>query len=157
MVCRTSCGVSTAFIIGMIYMTNATAKSKITKNYEEQLPEELKTIYKQVVRERTEIYYIGYILGFILAILLLLANTYLLKRKMSTTTMICQAILISFLVNYFYYTLTPKKHVMLEHIKTEDQTKAWLKMYKGMQYNYHVGMLLGLIAVGMMAYAFRCV
>ena len=62
MVCRTSCGVSTAFIIGMIYMTNATAKSKITKNYEEQLPEELKTIYKQVVRERTDIYYIGYIL-----------------------------------------------------------------------------------------------
>ena len=109
-------------------MTNATAKSQITKNYEEQLPEELKTIYKKVVRERTEIYYTGYVLGFILAVLLLLTNTYLMKQRLSTTTMICQAMLISFLVNYFYYTLTPKKHIMLEHIKTEDQTKAWLKM-----------------------------
>lgn len=157
MVCRTSCGLSTAFIIGMVYMTNATTKSKITKNYEEQLPEELKTIYKQVVKERTEIYYIGYILGFLLAVLLLLTNTYLLKRKMSTTTMVCHTILISFATNYFYYTLTPKKNMMLEHIKTEEQTKAWLKMYKGMQYNYHVGMLLGLVAVGIMAYAFRCI
>ena len=156
MVCRTSCGLSTAFVIGMIYMTNATTKSEITKNYEQQLPEDLKTIYKQVVKERSEIYYMGYVLGFILAMLLLLTNTYILKRKMSTTAMVCQTILVSFLTNYFYYTLTPKKHMMLEHIKTEDQTKAWLKMYKGMQYNYHMGMLLGLVAVGVMAYAFRC-
>ena len=156
MVCSVSCGLSTAFIIGMIYMTNATTKSQIAKEYEEQLTEELKPVYKKVVKERMEIYYIGYILGFILALLLLVGNSYLLKKKYTTSAMICQTLLISFVVNYFYYILTPKKTMMLDHIKTEEQTKAWLKMYKGMQYNYHAGMALGLVAVGLMAYAFRC-
>jgi hypothetical protein len=157
MVCKTSCGVSTAFIIGMIYMTNATAKSQVAKEYEQQLPEDLIPIYKKVVKERTEIYYTGYILGFVLALVLLLGNSYILKKKYATTTIVCQTILISFITSYFYYVLSPKKTMMLDYIKTEDQTKSWLKMYKGMQYNYHAGMALGLVAVGLMAYAFRCV
>jgi hypothetical protein len=36
------------------------------------------------------------------------------------------------------------------------EVKAWLQMYRGMQYNYHMGMALGIIAVGVLAYAFRC-
>jgi hypothetical protein len=157
MVCRISCGLSTAFVIGMIYMTNSIEKSEIVKKYEKQLPENLKMIYKQVVKERSEIYYTGYFLGFLLAIVILILNVYLLKRKYSTATMVCQSVLISFIVNYFYYILTPKKNMMLEHIATPEQTKAWLKMYKGMQYSYHAGMGIGLIAVGIMAYGFRCV
>ena len=46
---------------------------------------------------------------------------------------------------------------MLEYIETPEQTKAWLNMYKGMQYNYHVGMALGLVGVAILAYGFRCV
>jgi hypothetical protein len=29
-------------------------------------------------------------------------------------------------------------------------------MYKGMQYHYHVGLVVGLVAVGTFAFAFRC-
>lgn len=156
MVCRISCGISTMFIIGMIYNTNAADKSKVTQKYERQLPNNLKKIYKDIVKERTEIYYTGYILGLILSILLLLVHVYGLNRKYSTTTMICQTVMISFLVNYFYYILTPKKNMMLEHIEGPEQTKAWLNMYKAMQYNYHIGIVLGLIGVGILAYSFRC-
>jgi hypothetical protein len=45
---------------------------------------------------------------------------------------------------------------MLNHVKDEEQVKAWLIMYKEMQYNYHMGLVLGIIAVGVFAFAFRC-
>jgi hypothetical protein len=62
---------------------------------------------------------------------------------------------ISFVTNYFYYVLSPKSDWMLNHIKTPEQTKAWLGMYRGMQVYYHTGLVLGLFAVGTFAFAFR--
>lgn len=157
MVCRTSCAVSTAFIIGMIYHTNSSVKSEVVQTYEKQLPDHLRKVYGEIVEERAQIYYTGYILGLLLALILYLMNTQLLGIKYSTSALVCQTILISFVVNYFYYILTPKKQMMLDHIKSPEQIKAWLAMYKEMQRNYHTGMALGLVAVGIMAYAFRCV
>jgi hypothetical protein len=43
---------------------------------------------------------------------------------------------------------------MLNHIKDEKQSKAWLEMYQQMKTNYHIGFVLGLIAVGFFGYAF---
>ena len=157
MVCRWSCSGASVFIIGMIYMINRSEKSKLVKEYEESLSKELKEKYEEIVNERKKIYYTGYLLGFIIALMVIMLNIFMLKTKVSGISMVCQTILISFVINYFYYILSPKKKMMLEYIKTEEETKAWLKMYKGMQYNYHMGMLLGLIAVGLMGYAFRCV
>jgi hypothetical protein len=45
---------------------------------------------------------------------------------------------------------------MLDHINSPEQTKAWLAMYREMQYNYHLGFVIGVIAVGVLAFAFRC-
>jgi len=156
MVCRTSCSISAVFVIGMIYMTNAMTNTELVKKYQDQLSEELQTKYKSIVEERTRIYYTGYILGFLLSALLILYNTQIRKSRISTTTMVCTTLAISFITSYFYYVLSPKKTHMLEHIKTEEQTIAWLEMYKGMQYHYHVGLLVGLVAVGIFAFAFRC-
>ena len=156
MVCRTSCSISAVFVIGMIYMTNAMTNTDLVRKYQDQLPETLQNTYKSIVEDRTRIYYTGYILGFILSALLILYNTQILKSRLSTTTMVCTTLTISFITSYFYYMLSPKTPHMLEHIKTQEQTMAWLEMYKGMQYHYHVGMLIGLVAVGIFAFAFRC-
>jgi hypothetical protein len=45
---------------------------------------------------------------------------------------------------------------MLNHTDTPEETKAWLNLYKELQKNYHIGLVLGLIAVGILAVAFRC-
>ena len=45
---------------------------------------------------------------------------------------------------------------MLESIDTADQTRAWLEMYRDMQLYYHGSLVLGLISVGLLAFAFRC-
>ena len=74
MPCSISCTLSFIFIVSMIYMNNATTKSQTIQNYEKQLPEDLKNIYKKIVGERLSIYYYGYILGFILSLIIIIYN-----------------------------------------------------------------------------------
>jgi hypothetical protein len=132
-------------------MLNSTT---ITNDYEKQLPNELQPVYKSIVKERVQIYYTGYFLGFILSVLFILYNVYVKKEKYNALSLVCIIITISFLTNYFFYILSPKKNWMLDNIKNPEQTKAWLKMYKGMQSTYHSGFVLGIISMGFLAYAF---
>jgi len=154
-VCGLSCAISAIFIIGMIYMNYQVDKSHIIVKYKSQLPVELQGIYEKITRERTQIYYQGYILGFVLSILIILANYWSNHKMLGTTSMVCLVLATSFITNYFYYTLAPKKNWMLDYIKTSAQTKAWLQMYRGMQVYYHSGLVLGITAVGVLAFAFR--
>ena len=153
--CTISCSVATVFLIGMIYMNYSIATSQIIVKYKAQLPDNLQKIYEQITNERTTIYYKGYILGFILSLFIILTNVYSDHKMLSTTSMVCLVLATSFLTNYFYYTLSPKKNWMLNYITTPDQTKAWLQMYRGMQIYYHTGLVLGIIALGIFAHAFR--
>jgi NADH:ubiquinone oxidoreductase subunit 3 (subunit A) len=141
----------------MIYMNNATTKSQTIQTYEAQLPKDLQEIYRKIQRERLHIYYYGYSLGFILSLIIIIYNyqNNSSKSKITTTHMVCIVISTSFLTNYFYYMLSPKTSWMLDHIKTPEQTKAWLEMYKSMQKYYHTGLVLGIIAVAFLAVAFR--
>lgn len=156
MPCQISCFISIIFIIGMIYMTYATTNSNIMKKYQQQLPENLRTKYQSIVAERTRIYYFGYLLGFILAILIIFYNKTIKRAGFSNLSLICLVTSVSFLTNYFYYILSPKTDWMLNHIQDGEQSKAWLKMYRGMQVYYHGGLVLGIAAVGLLAFAFRC-
>jgi prolipoprotein diacylglyceryltransferase len=138
-------------------MNNATSKSQTIQKYEAQLPKDLQEIYRKIQKERLYIYYYGYSLGFILSLIIIIYNyqNNSSKSKLSTSHMVCIVISTSFLTNYFYYMLSPKTTWMLDHIKTPEQTKAWLEMYKSMQKYYHTGLVLGIIAVAFLAVAFR--
>ena len=157
MPCQFSCFLSFIFIVSMIYMNNATTKSQTIQKYEAQLPRNLQEIYRKIQRERLHIYYYGYSLGFILSLIIIIYNyqNNSSKSKITTTHMVCIVISTSFITNYFYYMLSPKTTWMLDHIKTPEQTKAWLEMYKSMQKYYHTGLVLGIIAVAFLAVAFR--
>jgi len=148
--------IAVALIIAMIYFQNATSKSAIVKEYKKQLPSNLQNLYEKIGSERMRINYYGYSLGLILSLIIILYNYSLNKNKLTTTSLICLVIVVSFFTNYFYYILSPKSTYMLEHINSPEQTKAWLTMYREMQYNYHFGMVLGIIAVGVLAFGFRC-
>jgi len=136
-------------------MNYSIANSQIILKYKSQLPENLQKIYEEITNERIRIYYQGYLLGFILSLFFILGNVYSDHKFLSTTSMVCLVLAISFITNYFYYILSPKKNSMLDHIKTPEQTKAWFQMYRGMQVYYHTGLVLGIIAVGIFAHAFR--
>jgi len=156
MVCSISCSISAIFIIAMIYFYNMTDKSEIVKHYKEKLPRDLQNLYNKLSRERMAISYQGYILGFIISLIIILYNYFYKIKKLSTVSIICIVLATSFLTNYFYYILHPKSDWMLNHINNPEQTKAWLIMYREMQFNYHMGLVIGILGVGILAFAFRC-
>ena len=155
MPCYISCILATIFVISSIFMTNMTEKNKTIQTYQSQLPSKLQDLYMKITKERQHIYYCGYASGLILSIIIIVYKNQN-RFQMSNGTMVCTVITVSFITNYFYYMLSPKSTYMLEHINSPEQTKAWLAMYRAMQYYWHAGLVLGIVATMFLALAFRC-
>jgi hypothetical protein len=156
MACTISCMISAVFIIGMIYFYNMTDKSTIVKHYKEKLSSDLQKRYDKIAKERMTISYYGYALGVILSLIIIFYNLKIKGAKMTTFALVCTVMATCFLTNYFYYMLSPKSDWMLNHMGNQEEVKAWLQMYREMSYNYHAGLALGIVAVGVLAFAFRC-
>jgi uncharacterized protein YacL len=156
MACSISCIISAIFIIGMIYFYNLSGKSKIVRHYKSSLSSDLQKRYEKITKERMLISYQGYALGFILSLGIIFYNLKIKGSKLNNISLVCTVIATSFLTNYFYYMLYPKSDWMLNHMHNQQEVKAWLLMYREMQFNYHFGLVLGIIAVGILAFAFRC-
>jgi uncharacterized protein YacL len=156
MACSISCIISAIFIIGMIYFYNATYKNEIVNHYKDTLSSDLRNRYEKISQERMYISMSGYGLGCILSLCIIFYNSKIKHQKMSTFSLVCLVMATCFLTNYFYYMLAPKSDWMLNHITSPEETKAWLQMYRAMQFNYHMGFVLGIIGVGIFAFAFRC-
>ena len=156
MPCSISCMISAIFIIGMIYFYSMTDKSEIVKHYKEKLTYPLQKRYEKICEERKWISYRGYFIGIILSLFVIYFNIKVQGNKMNTTSLVCAVIAISFITNYYYYLLSPKSDWMLNYTSNQEEVKAWLEMYREMSYNYHMGFALGIIAVGALAFAFRC-
>ena len=156
MACTISCIISAIFVIGMIYFYNLSDKSEIVKHYKSSLSSDLQKRYEKITKERTNISYQGYILGVILSLGIIFYNLKVKHSKMNTASLVCTVIATAFVTNYFYYILSPKSDWMLNHMNNQEEVKAWLLMYREMQFNYHMGLTLGIIAVGVLAFAFRC-
>ena len=157
MVCSISCSISAIFLIGMIFFYNRTGQSKIVKHYKGKLPTNLQKLYEKITDERKLISYHGYILGVALSLLFLFYNIKIKHTPLKNMHVICIVMSISFITNYFYYILSPKSAWMLNHVNDKEQVVAWLQMYREMSLNYHLGLALGIIAVGIFSFAFRCV
>jgi hypothetical protein len=156
MACSISCMISAIFVIGMIYFYNMTDKSVIVKHYKSSLSSDLQKRYEKIAKERTNISYQGYVLGVILSLGIIFYNLKIKHLKMKTASLVCTVVAAAFVTNYFYYILSPKTDWMLNHMNKQEEIKAWLLMYREMQYNYHMGLVLGIIGVGILAFAFRC-
>ena len=67
--------------------------------------------------------------------------------KVTKLVNICFVLATSFTVNYFFYILHPKSDYMVLHLKNLEEKQAWLNIYKTMQFNYHLGFVLGLVGM----------
>jgi len=156
MACVISCMISTIFLIGMIYFYNISGKSEIVNRYKSSLSPDLQKRYEKITHERLMISYKGYALGVLLSIIIIFYNLKIKSLKMNTISLVCTVLATAFITNYFYYILHPKQDWMLNHINDKEQVKAWLQMYREMQKNYHMGFVVGIIGLGVLAFAFRC-
>ena len=146
MVCATSCAIAFIFIVANIYCCAFSHRSGgVIHEFVAKLSPDNQRRYAAITRERQGIYFMGLFLGFILSMILLVCC-----RKYffgSRGGVLCMVAAVTFSVNYFYYILSPKSDWMVLHLKSGEETQSWLKVYRTMQYNYHVGLVLGILAV----------
>jgi hypothetical protein len=156
MVCYISCGITIIFLIGMVYMNTSVYKKAIITKYYNNLSDDAKEAYENIVNERMQIYNKGFVLGFFVSLLFLYYNKYVKQEKLTVYQTGCIVLSVMFVVNFFYYILSPKSDWMLNHVSSKRDVKNWLKLYKYMQRYYYSGLLLGLIAVVSLNMAFKC-
>tara|TARA_Y100000816_G_C26103712_1_gene585721 strand:+ start:2248 stop:2682 length:435 start_codon:yes stop_codon:yes gene_type:complete len=142
----------------MIYFTawKMESKDKIFVDFDKSLTEPQKQTYDKIKNERRQIYAKGYLLGFLLSFIAVVYHKMSTKPKMSASGLVCLVFVISFLTNYFYYILSPKTTYMVLHLNTKTQKEGWLKIYRAMQYNYHLGFVFGILALMFLSYGVTC-
>tara|TARA_B110000483_G_scaffold3711_1_gene4376 strand:+ start:6252 stop:6707 length:456 start_codon:yes stop_codon:yes gene_type:complete len=141
--------VGLVFLVANIYISLSADKTKHKQEFYDTLSAELKTKYENIVIERRNIYFTGYAYGLLLAFILVFVNKYMSKKsKMSRTVNVGMMVGVTLITNYFYYMLSPKSDLMVTHLDKEEQRLAWQKIYKTMQFNYHIGLVLGIVASG---------
>jgi len=153
--CTFTCFIALVIVVAMVIMSFMVSNDPSIKSYRDRLPTDLQNEYDRIVAERQQIYFTGYLIGIVASIFVIIFNINVLKRKVPVSAMVCLTVVISTVINYFYYILSPKSNYMIELLKTDQQRQEWLQAYKSMQYYYHFSFVLGAIAIGVFAYAFR--
>jgi uncharacterized protein YacL len=150
MVCYKSCSIALIFLIGSLYTNFNIDKSKYILPFIESLTPELKQKYIEISKERKNIYMKGLLYGLLLSIVI--AGVFYKITSFNYISSICFVSAVSLLTAFFYYIITPKTSIITD-LDNEKQRTAWLNIYKHMQYNYHFGLLLGIIGASIYAYS----
>lgn len=160
MVCHKSCGLALVFLVANIYLTLNADKYSITKKYQETLSPTQRERYIKIVQERKMIGLKGYVLGFAFSFCANMMKYLRVgcfspnRRDFGTMGILCLTGAITFTTQYLFYILSPKSDWMVLHLDTRTQREEWLKVYRSMQFNYHLGLVFGIAAVIMLSYAF---
>ncbi len=156
-ICRLNCAIATAVLISMIYKMFSIDKSKLMTNFTKTLTSNLREKYQKIVLERRNIYFQGYALGFAISLFVIYNNYIKLSssrtknQALSKFSLVCTVVSVTFIVSYFHYILHPKSDWMVKYLTTNQQKDAWLKIYRHMQLNCHIGAALGIVAVALYA------
>ena len=157
MLCGITCSIGLMFLIANLYVTFTADKIKQKEDFYNTLSQDKIERYEGIINERRTIYLKGYGLGLILAFIsLFLYEKFGGNDKRKGLNKICFIGGITLLVNYFYYMLSPKTDYMILHLNEENQREKWLTINKTMQFKYHIGLLLGIIASMVLAYSVKC-
>ena len=141
--CVNTCVVAGAFFIASLYTSLVVDKEGIIDPYFNLLDIENRERYKKIGDERRMLQMKGLVLGFSLAVAILVYNG---RTSINISTM-CDALAITFVTNYFFYLLYPKSDYMVLHLDKKEEREAWLNVYRTMQFNYNSSLALGLIGL----------
>jgi len=157
MVCYGSCMFASVFLIANIYTMFSCSNDNHKQEFKNTLTQEQQVLYEKLIDERKKIYYGGFLLGIVLSFIAVYFGNKLLfskNSKSSTLPKICMIASITFVTNYLFYILYPKTDYMVLHLNDKTQIQGWLNIYKKMQFKFHLGFILGIIAVIIYSYGF---
>jgi hypothetical protein len=159
MICGATCFIALIFLAANIFTMISCTNDNYKQEFKNTLSNEQNILYEKIVDERKKIYFMGYGLGILLSVLTIYFNKYLqflpdIKNKNYNTSLVCLVGAITFITNYLFYILYPKSDYMLLHLSDKTQIQGWLEIYKKMQFKFHLGFVLGIIAVMIFSYSF---
>jgi hypothetical protein len=140
-VCNSTCALAVVLLMGSI-STFLFKKKDIFSNFKDSLTNEQKELYEKLSEERRAIYKRGMLYGVILSVLLII---YEYKNRKNNVNKGCRVIAITLATSYLTYILSEKSDYMILHLDKREQREQWLEIYKVMQKNYNMGLLLGII------------
>jgi hypothetical protein len=138
-----NCNVSALLGLGMIgasFSTMTVSQNQYNK-FIDLLSPDLAKKYQDITHMRRDHYVQGIIIGLIL--------TYFILNKFPIANSFHRTMLsfgITGLTSVLYYCLMPKNDYMLNHLKTPEEIKAWLNIYKTMKRRYLLGLIFGLLS-----------
>lgn len=137
MICWTRCIVGLGLLGASIATMLVSKQHRIFQEYERSLNQEQRVILNDITDMRLNIYFQGLAFG------LVLATVYLMNVKTNNWEHACVFLAIALGVNYLWYILSPKRNWMIPHLKTPEQLTNWTRVYRMMQYRWHLGFVLG--------------
>ena len=143
--CNKYCALAAVFGTGSIMCFLNTKKGSVMKDFKDSLNDKQREKYNEITKKRRTIYTHGLLLGAALSV----APIYVLgeKKNLVSINNLCVFISTVLITSYLFYILSPKGEYMIIHLDDKEKRVKWLKIYKKMQMNYHVGLVLGIIAV----------
>jgi len=147
------CTVST--IVGMALFWGSFMTLTVCKSEKDRIKQvfsnDLDKVYEKIVIERRNHYLYGLGLGMVFAVGLGYAYPDLYSSRFGR---ISGFVSVTLFTAVLFYSLMPKSDYMLNHLKTEEENKAWFRMYRTMQSRYLYGLILGALAAIPMANSF---
>ena len=154
-ICNRTLFFALVFIIADIYLLVMVNKKAITTPFINTLDVGKKTIYTNIVQERTMIYIKSIFIALFLSLMYYFVfpkNNFLKPKNMTRFSLASVSLVIFYVVSYVFYILYPKTDYMILHLDTENERIEWLKIYKSMQFQYHLSFVVGFIGISILYY-----
>lgn len=137
------CLVGVIFIVAMVAVSASCRVRKERQEFIDSLDVKQLRVYENVKAQRWNIFVWSTVAGVIggsLAVYMYLRN-----NDVQPYMAGCLFVGVAFLVQYFWYILSPKDKWMITTLNTKQQRKEWNDTYREYQRTYHIGILLGLV------------
>ncbi len=137
-----NCYLSSILGLGLLggSIVTMTVSKEQHKTLKDVFSDDLDKKYDHIITERRNHYLIGLVVGIIISIIILKKITnvnYYTRITLFLAITLGSAVLI--------YMLLPKSDYILNHLKTPEENKKWLEVYKTMKSRYYIGFILGII------------
>lgn len=152
-ICTHTIFIALIFIFADMAFVYNTYSKTLKSDFYNSLDVGKKAIYDNIVQERTMIYIKSIFVAFLLSFIyfaIIPKGIFFKPLRMSKMSISAISIIIFYIVSYNFYILYPKSDYMMLHLDNEVQKLSWLKIYKDMQYNYHLSYVIGFIGVSIL-------
>ncbi len=139
--------------LGMLGATFATMSVSEEENnrFREHISPDLVKVYNDLVVERRNLYFQGLILGLVISFFIVKSGIFRIANWYHRATIF---LAITIPISVIYYFLMPKSDYMLNHLKSHEENKAWLHIYKTMRQRYVLGFVFASLAAIPISHAF---